>query len=121
MIIFSLNMRGGGNSAKRKRVGNFIKKGEADISFIQETKLGCMDRGLVCELWGDSLLDWSYSKADGASGGLLTMWKKDFFNLVFSFKGQGYLGLCVEKNGKLIYFVNIYASCDINRRMESWK
>ncbi|XP_058766091.1 uncharacterized protein LOC131639623 [Vicia villosa] len=114
-------MRGGGSSAKRKRVGNFIRKGEVDISFIQKTKLGSIDKGLVCKLWEDSLVDWSYAKADRASGGLLTMWKKDYFNLVFSFKDQGYLGLCVEKNGKLIYFVNIYASCDINRRMESWK
>ncbi|XP_058784109.1 uncharacterized protein LOC131658877 [Vicia villosa] len=67
------------------------------------------------------MVEWSFLEAVGASGGLLTMWKKDLFNLVFSFKGQGYLGLCVEKNGKLIYFVNVYASCDINRRMESWK
>lgn len=31
------------------------------------------------------------------------------------------MGLYGEKEGKLIYFVNVYASCDIDKRNSSWK
>ncbi|XP_058723105.1 uncharacterized protein LOC131594923 [Vicia villosa] len=114
-------MRGGGNRAKRKRFGFHNKKGMVDICFIQETKLSLVDSSIVRELWGDDSVEWSFAEVTGASGGLITMWKKDLLKLIFSFKRQGFLGLCMEKNGKLIYFVNVYASCDSKRRMESWK
>ncbi|XP_058769062.1 uncharacterized protein LOC131642920 [Vicia villosa] len=70
-------------------------------------------------MWGDNQVEWSYLDANGASGGILAMWKKDLFNLNFSFRGEGFLGLCVKKEGKLIYFVNVYASCDIITRKRS--
>ncbi|XP_058758401.1 uncharacterized protein LOC131631645 [Vicia villosa] len=71
-------------------------------------------------MWGDNQVEWSHLDANGASGGILTMWKKDLFNLNFSFRGEGFLGLCMEKEGKLIYFVNVYASCDISTRKRCW-
>ncbi|XP_058763485.1 uncharacterized protein LOC131636918 [Vicia villosa] len=72
-------------------------------------------------MWGDFNVEWSYLDANGASGGILTMWKKEFFSLNFSFRGEGFLGLCMEKEGKLIYFVNVYASCDKVTRRRTWK
>ncbi|XP_058726281.1 uncharacterized protein LOC131597610 [Vicia villosa] len=120
MIIFSLNLRGGGSRAKRKRVGYHIQRGDVDICFIQGTKLSGIECNIVKEMWGDNQVEWSHLDANGASGGILTMWKKDFFNLNFSFRGEGYLGLCVEKEGKLIYFVNVYASCDLTSRKRTW-
>lgn len=39
MIILSLNIRGGGSIVKRKRVGFNIQRGQADMVFLQETKL----------------------------------------------------------------------------------
>ncbi|XP_058763157.1 uncharacterized protein LOC131636567 [Vicia villosa] len=120
MIIFSLNIRGGGSRAKRKRVRYHIQKGEVDICFIQETKLSGINSNIVKELWGDNQVEWSHLDANGASGGILTMWKKDFFNLIFSFRGEGFLGLCVEKDGKRIYFVYVYASCDLTTRKRTW-
>ncbi|XP_058760697.1 uncharacterized protein LOC131634030 [Vicia villosa] len=71
-------------------------------------------------MWGDVQVEWSHVDANGASGGILTMWKKDFFTLNFSFRGEGFLGLCMEKEGKLIYFVNFYASCDLVTRKRTW-
>src|SRR3954469_10167986 len=120
MIIFFLNLRGGGSRVKRKRIGYHIQKGEVDVCFIQETKKSGIEGNVVKEMWGDNLVEWSHSDAIGASGGILTMWKKDFFILNYSFRGEGFLGLCVEKEGKLIYFVNVYASCDFNTRKRTW-
>jgi hypothetical protein len=38
MKVFSLNMRGWGGSAKRRRLGAFIQQGKYDVCFLQETK-----------------------------------------------------------------------------------
>ncbi|XP_058768181.1 uncharacterized protein LOC131641903 [Vicia villosa] len=121
MIILSLNIRGGGNWAKRKRVGFLIQKGDVDLCFIRETKLSGISLDSVRELWGGLEVEWSYLDANGAFGGILTMWKKDFFSLIYSFRGEGFLGLCVEKDGKLTYYVNVYASCDKITRRRTWK
>ncbi|XP_058725895.1 uncharacterized protein LOC131597199 [Vicia villosa] len=120
MIIFSLNLRGGGSRAKRKRVGYHIPKGDVDICFIQETKLSGIDLNVVKDMWGDVQVEWSHLDANGASGGILTMWKRDFFTLNINFRGEGFLGLCAEKEGKLIYFLNVYASCDLVTRKRTW-
>ncbi|XP_058760862.1 uncharacterized protein LOC131634227 [Vicia villosa] len=123
MIIYSLNIRGGGKLVKRERVGFNIQRGGVDIAFIQETGLRGVQFQTVKELWGEALVEWSHSDAEGASGGggILIMWRKDFFKVIYSFKGEGFLGLCVEKENKRIYFVNFYASCDHNSRLRSWK
>ncbi|XP_058759823.1 uncharacterized protein LOC131633128 [Vicia villosa] len=76
MIIFSLNLRRGGSRAKRKRVGYHIQRGDVDICFIQETKLSGIDTNLVKDMWGGDQVEWSYLDAYGASGGILTIWKK---------------------------------------------
>ncbi|XP_058775212.1 uncharacterized protein LOC131649467 [Vicia villosa] len=68
MIILSYNIRGGGNRAKRKRVGFLIQKGDVDLCFIQEKKLSGIGVDLVRELWGGVDVEWSYLDANGASG-----------------------------------------------------
>lgn len=121
MIILSYNIRGVGSRIKRKRVGFLSQKGEVDVVFIQEMKLCNMELSTVRELCGDNSLEWSYSDANRAWGGILTMWEKILFTLLYRFKGDGYLGLCVDQRGKLVYLVNIYASCDPLARSRSWK
>ncbi|XP_058783757.1 uncharacterized protein LOC131658488 [Vicia villosa] len=102
MIILSYNLRGGGNQTKRKRVDFLIQKSDVDLCFIQETKLSGIGLNLVKEMWGDVDVEWSYLDANGASSGILTMWKKEFFFLNYSFRGEGFLGLCVEKEDERI-------------------
>lgn len=121
MIIISYNIRGGGSRTKRKRVVFLVQKGEADVIFIQETKLCNVELSTIKDIWGDDRVEWSYSDANGASGGMLTMWKKNLFTLLYSFKGDKYLGLCVEQKVRLVYLVNIYALCDSSVRRRTWK
>ncbi|XP_058725579.1 uncharacterized protein LOC131596860 [Vicia villosa] len=102
---------------KRKRIGFMNRTGEADVCFIQETKLSGINEGM----WGEDRFEFSYLDAIGASGGILTIWRKNFFKVLFSFRGEGFLGQCVEKEGKLIYLVNVYASCVNSNRRVTWK
>ncbi|XP_058734029.1 uncharacterized protein LOC131605721 [Vicia villosa] len=120
VIILSYNIRGGGNRAKRKRVGFLIQKGDVDICFIQETKLSGIGVDVIRELWGGVDVEWSYLDVNGASGGILTMWKKDLFSLIYSFRGEGFLGLCVEKEVTRRRTWNYLCEFKNNNAVGSW-
>ncbi|XP_058784306.1 uncharacterized protein LOC131659082 [Vicia villosa] len=80
-----------------------------------------VEESAIKEFWGGENVEWSTLDAVGASEGTAILWRKDFLNLRFSFRGEGFLGLCVEKEGSLIYFVNVYAACELNSRRSLWK
>lgn len=52
MIIGTLNIRGGGNKIKRKRIRNIIKKGQADMFLMQETKMEEISYLIANNFWG---------------------------------------------------------------------
>ncbi|CAK8533292.1 unnamed protein product [Lathyrus sativus] len=93
MIVRSLNIRGGDNLSKRKRINCLIKSGNADLFFIQESKLKLVEANLVKELGRKKEVGWSYCSSIGFSGGIITLWNESIFSPVFSFKGGGFLGL----------------------------
>lgn len=51
MIIRSLNIIGGANYLKRKRISSIIKKAKADVFLIQETKITSMAEGTAKSFW----------------------------------------------------------------------
>ncbi|XP_058767708.1 uncharacterized protein LOC131641427 [Vicia villosa] len=120
MIIVSYNIRGGGSRLKRKRIGYMIQKEGVDVCFIQESKLRMVEVGVVKEFWGNDSVEWYSMDVVGASGGMLILWRKDLFTPVFSFRGLGFIGLCVSMNGSTIFFINVYAPCDLAARRRSW-
>ncbi|XP_058733537.1 uncharacterized protein LOC131605163 [Vicia villosa] len=48
------------------------------------------------------------------------MWKVGLFEVIFSFVGDGFLGLSVNWQGKMMYLVNVYASCFLDKKKEMW-
>ncbi|XP_058776198.1 uncharacterized protein LOC131650510 [Vicia villosa] len=120
MIIGSLNIRGGVNALKRRRISSLIVKGKADIFLVQETKISSMNDVLAHSFWNCSDLGFSYSNSVGRSGGLLTLWNKDNVEVLNSFKGDGFLGIKVRWKNKIYYVTNIYSSCDLGKKKIMW-
>lgn len=58
-----------------------IKKRKPDMLFVQETKLENIDKYAIQRIWGNGDMDFVCSNAIGSSGGLLTIWRKDFFKV----------------------------------------
>ncbi|KAK3199924.1 hypothetical protein Dsin_023339 [Dipteronia sinensis] len=79
MIICSWNVRGLGRGEKRRMVRDMISSHKPQIVFIQESKLQVFDRKVVSSLGGSSLTRGIGVEADGAAGGLLTLWNEDSF------------------------------------------
>lgn len=71
--------------------------------------------------WGMEEIDYSFSKAEGMSGGLLILWKVSSISQIFSFRGTGYLGIKVSCNNKFYYFVNVYSACMLSLKRVLWR
>ncbi|GAU47212.1 hypothetical protein TSUD_403530 [Trifolium subterraneum] len=84
MKVVSLNMRGWGSSAKRRRLNLFLQS-----------------------------VDWCF-------GGMLTIWNTDLFVFKYSFTGDGFLGICVDWNGSVLYIINVYAPCTLSGKRKLW-
>ncbi|CAK8532224.1 unnamed protein product [Lathyrus sativus] len=121
MIIGSLNIRGGGNISKRRRIIKIITSGKAEVFFIQESKVKSIDIVVIKILWNCCDIGWSYSKAHGFSRVIITIWKEQFVQTSFSFSGKMYHGTKVEWNSDIFHLVNIYSTCDILSKRKLWK
>ncbi|PNX99941.1 cysteine-rich receptor-like protein kinase, partial [Trifolium pratense] len=121
MKIMSFNMTGWGDAAKCRRLSSLLKKGAFDMCFLQETKKLSFNDAMIQSLWGHNEVNWLAKEASGLSGGLLCIWNKNLFSFVYSFTGDGFLGVCVEWKEGLLYLVNIYSPCSLSGKRKLWK
>lgn len=49
----------------------------------------------------------------GNYGGVVIMWDQNLLVSLFSFEGEGYLGVQFFGNGSIIYVINVYSSFHI--------
>lgn len=56
MKTFSLNIRGIGDRAKRRRLRSLLFQGKVKCCFLQETKCSNITRNVVHSLWGGVLV-----------------------------------------------------------------
>ncbi|XP_058767474.1 uncharacterized protein LOC131641186 [Vicia villosa] len=121
MIIVSFNIRGGGNALKRRRISSILKKGDADIVLIQETKLTNMEDFVAKSMWSNTDVGFSFTNTVGMSGGILTLWRTERVEVIHSFKGEGYIGIKVFWKGNIYYVVSVYSSCLLFKKKELWE
>lgn len=124
MNIISLNIRGCGFSSKRGRLNKIINKGYAYVVFIHETKIQHMNEDFVASLWGNKDVGWSTKDSEGASGGILIMWRIWVVSPLFNFRTKGSIGVCAHFKCQIFYFVNVYSSCLLERKKtcgQNWR
>lgn len=100
-----------------------VKSQKPDMLCVQETKMLGIDRNMCSTLWEGDDFDWKAKDAEGRSGGLWILWRKDSFVLESVFQGSNYLGLVrfwgVDK--LQVTIINVYASCDLRGKMRLWE
>jgi hypothetical protein len=107
---------------KRRKIREVVLGEKVDFLAIQETKLEVIPEALVFGLWGGNDCDWTFLPAVGSSGGILSIWSKVNASLVFTFSGEGFVGVCldlVEDNSRC-FIVNVYAKCNIHDKRRLW-
>jgi hypothetical protein len=71
---------------------------------------------------GNNNCGWSYLPAVGNSGGILSVWNKVKTSLVFTFTGEGFVGVCLDllvENCRC-FIVNVYAKCNLCDKRRLW-
>ncbi|CAI8593121.1 unnamed protein product [Vicia faba] len=116
MIIDSFNIRGGGNTLKRRKISSLIKKGNVEIFLIQETKISNLQDYIARSFWSNTEVGFSFTNSRGMSGNLVTLWRIGDMEVLNSFKGEGFLGVKIVWKGNLYYVVNFY-SYDVRKKI----
>lgn len=91
MNLLSYNIRGGGSSSKRKRIGFLNQFLNIDVCFLQETKLSFFNDDLASSLWGNRVVEWMACHSIGVAGGMVILGRKGVLDLNYSFVGRGYV------------------------------
>ena len=107
---------------KRKVIKDLVLDQRVDFLAIQESKFVVVTESLCRGLWGGDDFDWAFLPSVGNSGGIISIWRKSKSNLLFSFVGEGFVGVCLEwgSNKDRCFAVNIYSKCDLVAKQILW-
>lgn len=120
MILISYNIRQGGILSKGKRISFLLNSNKVDVCFIQETKWSSFNENIANSFWGGVEVDWSTSNSEGASGGMVIIWRKGFLNVNYSCRGQGYNDINITRDGSSVNLINLYVPCSVITRRGLW-
>lgn len=82
MIIISWNLRGLNARIKKSQLRKLISRQDPKFVFIQETKIEHFSPLTIKTIWNADDIDWLFTPSTGNSGGLLSMWKPEYFKLM---------------------------------------
>ncbi|MCH90185.1 endonuclease/exonuclease/phosphatase family protein, partial [Trifolium medium] len=94
-----------------------------EVVLTCQTKVETVSKSLCNSLWGSDECDWVALPAVGSSGGILSLWRKSLGSLVFSFSGEGFVGVCLDLADKQTRcgVINVYAKCNLADKRRMWK
>ena len=121
MKLLSWNVRGLGNSVKRRWVKLLLKDRKIDFVFFQETKKSEVTPDFVKSLWPVDEMEFMVVNSEGRAGGLLCIWKPTVFKLSQCCSTRH----CSVLSGTLLpnlicVLVNVHAPNEVNERSRFW-
>jgi len=81
MKIISYNVRGLSGLEKQSEVRKMVVEKKPFVLCLQESKLSVVDDVFVNSIWGSSSTSYSFQPSVGASGGLLTVWDRNYVDV----------------------------------------
>jgi len=123
MIVSTFNVRGLGGRVKKSKIRELVRQNNVDFLAVQETKLEAITSNLCYSLCGGQYRDWVFRSSEGNSGGILSIWRKSSGIVLFSFQGEGYVGVCLEWGVEKTrcFVINVYSKCDLESKKRLWE
>ncbi|GKD03685.1 RNA-directed DNA polymerase, eukaryota [Tanacetum coccineum] len=121
-IGISVNCNGLGAENKRSWIRNLIEKDSPMFLGVQETKIESFDPSFIRSLWPHSDVEFHFSSAIGASGGILTMWSSRVFSADQKVADRNFLcvlGSWVGVSVK-VGLINVYAPQASSQKAALW-
>jgi len=81
MKLISMNIKGLGGRIKRKYISDLIRKEQVGFICLQETKCEHISKEKCYQIWGSNEIDWIENGVVNNGGGLVTIWKKNCFEI----------------------------------------
>ncbi|MCH84952.1 LINE-1 reverse transcriptase like, partial [Trifolium medium] len=108
---------------KKSMIRKMVKDEKVEFLAIQVTKLEEVSDALCYNIWGGEDCSWAFYPSVGNSGGILSIWRKSVSSLIFSFTGDGYVGVCLEwgVQKKRCFLVNVYSKCELSNKRRLWE
>ncbi|KAL8543151.1 hypothetical protein ACS0TY_003882 [Phlomoides rotata] len=90
---------------------------------LQETKREVVNQEFCESLRPDKDFGWGYSGSNGASGGLITLWRNSIFTLDNQWGTSGALAIkgTWQGNIKNLILINVYAPCGSTDQLRLWE
>lgn len=122
MIILSWNSRGLGARIKRSQVRKLTNTHSPSFIFIQETKIESFHPKSIKSIWPDEDINWYSSPSIGTSGGILSLWKTNFFVLETCHVDRNWIAVCgfIPSIDFHCALINLYNQCSIAGRATIW-
>lgn len=122
MIIISWNVRGLNARIKKSSLRKLINSHDPSFIFIQETKISDFHPRLIRSLWKIDKLAHLHSPSMGNSGGLLSLWRENFFSMESHRIENNWIAISgsfpsLNFKGCMI---NVYNPCDKEDRTLVW-
>lgn len=110
-----------GSSTKKRFLAKLIKDRNPDVIMIQESKIEKIEASAIHRFWGNSNVEFAEARAVGTSGGLITMWNKDSFQLYSVLASRHFIIATGCLKELVCTLVNIYAPNEERGRRELWE
>ncbi|KAF1862693.1 hypothetical protein Lal_00013454 [Lupinus albus] len=81
-----------------------------------------MNHKICASLWRGSEVDWIYQPSSIKSGGLLSMWRMDKFQMLSHTSGNGFLEVIGKfwNSNDVCHLVNVYSPCIFEEKRQLW-
>lgn len=121
MNILSLNIRGMGNSHKIEWLSRLRKENCFSFCGIQESRLSSVSSD-IGDWWGSSDVEYEAVSSIGKSGGIISFWDKNLFQVITTIKSNHFLAAVGYWNGILgeTIIVNVYAPQSPSEKKNLW-
>ncbi|KAL9675777.1 hypothetical protein QQ045_003983 [Rhodiola kirilowii] len=125
MKLISWNVRGANGRKKHQEIRNLGSKHQAEVVFIQESKIRKLEDNMMQALWGGDKMLWFGADSEGSSGGVVTVWDPDFFQTTSKIKGKGFVlisgNIMVNQQVVRLNLLNVYAPRIENEKILLWE
>lgn len=122
LSLLSWNVRGASSSILKKMTRDSVVQSKLNLLCLQETKCSASYVFSVSSLWRSGDFGWADIPDNGLSGGLLYVWDKAVYNLLYCVKGTNWIWCSLEsllENTKF-HVVSVYSPQDHGDRKELW-
>ncbi|XP_071725541.1 uncharacterized protein [Rutidosis leptorrhynchoides] len=122
MRIASWNTRGLGNKSRGRMAGKLVNHFHIQFIAIQETMVKLVAQPILNEIWKHYAFDSIQSESSGRSGGLLSMWRLDFFSLIQAWSRKHWIATILRytPNNQIVLLVNVYAPHNEQKKKFVW-